>query len=56
MALNIVEREFLKVLKPQLADAIKSGEPDRAASFAREIAKLQRKKQQRRRGGVQCTT
>lgn len=49
MALNIVEKEFLKVLKPQLADAIRSGEPNRAASFAKELARLQRKRHQQRK-------
>lgn len=49
MALNIVEKEYLKLLKPQLADAIRSGEPDRAASFAKELARLQRKKLHQRK-------
>ena len=44
MILTIVEKEYLKLLKPELADAIRSGEPERAASFAKELARLQRKK------------
>jgi hypothetical protein len=42
--LTVVEKEYLKVLMPELREAIRSGEPDRAASFAREAARLQRKK------------
>jgi len=43
MALSVVEREYLKLLKPELAQAIQSGDPNRAATFARELAKLRRK-------------
>jgi hypothetical protein len=43
MPLTIVDREYLKLLKPELAAAIRNGDPDRAASFARELAKLRRK-------------
>ena len=50
MGLNVVEKEYLKLLKPQLADAIRSGEPDRAASFAKELARLQRKKHHQKKG------
>lgn len=50
MGLNVVEKEYLKLLKPHLAEAIRSGEPDRAASFAKELAKLQRKKNRQRKG------
>jgi len=42
--LTVVEKEYLKVLMPELRKAISGGEPDRAASFAREAARLQRKK------------
>lgn len=44
--LSVVEREYLKLLKPELRQAIKEGDPLRAASFAKEIARLQRKKLQ----------
>ena len=44
--LSIVEIQYLKLLKPELQQAIKEGEPQRAASFAKEIARLQRKKLQ----------
>ncbi len=43
MSLSLVEREYLRLLKPELHKAIEAGEPDRAASFAKEIARLQRK-------------
>jgi hypothetical protein len=42
--LTVVEREYLKLLQPELRQAIKEGEPIRAASFAKEIARLQRKR------------
>jgi len=42
--LNIVEREYLKALRPELRRAIESGEPERAATFAKAIARLQRKR------------
>jgi len=42
--LSIVEREYLKALKPELRAAIKDGLPERAASFAKAIARLERKK------------
>lgn len=44
MSLNVVEREYIKLLRPELTAAIRDGEPDRAASFARELAKLVRKR------------
>jgi hypothetical protein len=43
MGLTVVDREYLKLLRPELATAIRNGEPDRAASLARAIAKLRRK-------------
>ena len=49
MSLNVVEKEYLKLLRPELANAIRNGEPDRAASFARELAKLQGTKQQKKK-------
>lgn len=48
--LTVVEREYLKLLKPELRQAIKEGDPGRAASFAKEIARLQRKKLQTKGG------
>lgn len=48
--LSVVEREYLKLLKPELQQAIEQGEPERAASFAKEIARLQRKKLQQEEG------
>jgi hypothetical protein len=53
MSLTIVEKEYLRLLKPQLADAIRNGEPDRAASFARELARLKRKKLKPQKRGNQ---
>lgn len=41
--LTVVEREYLKALRLELRKAIQDGEPDRAATFAREVAKLRRK-------------
>jgi hypothetical protein len=43
MALNLVEVEYVKLLEPELKAAIESGEPNRAASFAKELARLRRK-------------
>lgn len=43
MALNLVEIEYVKLLEPELKEAISNGEPDRAASFAKELARLRRK-------------
>lgn len=43
MSLSLVEREYLRLLKPELHKAIEAGEPERAASFAKEIARLRRK-------------
>ncbi len=43
MALTILDREYLRLLKPELAAAIRDGEPERAASFAKALAKLRRK-------------
>jgi hypothetical protein len=40
-----ITQEYIKILKPELRKAIQAGEPDRAASFARELAKLHRKRQ-----------
>lgn len=40
MPLNIVEKKYLKLLRPQLEDAIRIGEPDRAATCAKALAKL----------------
>lgn len=44
--LSVVEVEYVKLLKPELQQAIEQGEPKRAAAFAKEIARLQRKKLQ----------
>ena len=38
-----IDRAYLKALRPELQKAIKAGEPDRAASFAKAIARLIRK-------------
>jgi len=46
-----VETEYLRLLQPELEAAIENGEPDRAASFAKEIARLRRKA--KRGGGAQ---
>lgn len=43
MSLSIVEIEYLKLLEPELRQAIEDGEPNRAASFAKELARLRRK-------------
>lgn len=43
MSLTMVETEYLRLLKPELEAAIENGEPERAASFAKEIARLRRK-------------
>lgn len=42
--LSVVEREYLKALKPELRAAIRDGLPERAATFAKAIARLERKK------------
>ena len=42
-ALSCVEVEYRKLLKKELTKAIDNGEPDRAAAFSRELAKLRRK-------------
>ena len=47
--LTVIEREYLKLLRPELRQAVKEGDPTRAASFAKEIARLQRKKSQAKR-------
>ena len=49
--LTIVEKEYLKLLKPELRRAIREGDLQRAASFAKEIARLQRKKLQEKGKG-----
>lgn len=41
--LTIVEIEYRKLLRTELKQAINAGEPDRAAAFAKELAKLRRK-------------
>jgi hypothetical protein len=41
--LTIVETEYKKLLRPKLRNAINSGDPERAAAFAKELAKLRRK-------------
>lgn len=46
-----METEYLRLLQPELEAAIENGEPDRAASFAKEIARLRRKA--KRGGGAQ---
>ena len=43
MVLNCVEQEYVRLLKPQLAEAIMCGKLERAASFAKELAKIHRK-------------
>lgn len=40
------ELEYLKLLKPELQQAIEQGELVRAASFAKELARLRRKELQ----------
>ena len=50
MPLTCVEKEYEKVIRPELKKAIREGEPDRAASFAKELAKLQRKKLCQKKG------
>ena len=52
--LSIVEREYLRLLRPELRRAIKEGEPERAASFAKEIARLERKRHSRKRADNGC--
>ncbi len=46
MTLKDVEKTYVKALKPELRKAIVSGEPERAASFAKALAKVYRKTQQ----------
>ena len=41
--LSLVEVEYRKLLKPELRNAINTGEPERAAAFAKALAKLRRK-------------
>jgi len=41
--LTIVEIEYRKLLRTELKQAINAGEPDRAAAFSKELAKLRRK-------------
>jgi len=48
MGLSVVEIEYLKLLEPELKAAIENGEPGRAASFAKELARLRRKAKQDR--------
>jgi len=43
MALGEIEKAYAKALKPELKKAIVSGEPERAASFAKALAKVYRK-------------
>lgn len=47
MILKEVERTYVKALKPELKKAIVDGEPDRAASFAKTLAKIYRTAQGR---------
>jgi hypothetical protein len=51
-ALNIVEREYLRALRPELRRAIQGGEPERAAAFARAIARLERKRKATQEGAT----
>jgi hypothetical protein len=48
--LTIVETEYKKLLRPELRNAINSGDPERAAAFAKELAKLRRKELSTTRG------
>ncbi|MBL7145828.1 MAG: hypothetical protein ISS76_16440 [Phycisphaerae bacterium] len=41
--LSIVEVEYRRMLLPELEKAVSSGEPERAATFAKALAKLRRK-------------
>jgi len=41
--LSEVEIEYRKMLLPELDKAVRSGEPERAAAFAKALAKLRRK-------------
>lgn len=54
MALSIVEREYIRVLKPQLRDALREGNPKRAALLARELAKLRRRAKMPSNTGRNC--
>ena len=51
MRLNPVEIELLKILRPKLAEAIRHGEPERAAKYAKDLAKLVRKRDHMKRSG-----
>jgi len=39
-----INQAYIEALQPELTRAILAGEPDRAASFARELAKLHRRR------------
>jgi hypothetical protein len=41
--LTIVERAYLRSLKPELKKALADGAPERAATFAKVVARLIRK-------------
>lgn len=41
--LSVVEVEYRKLLRPELKNAINIGDPERAAAFAKALAKLHRK-------------
>ena len=52
--LDIADREYLKALKPELRRAIESGDVERAATYAKAIARLHRKRlegKQKKNGG-----
>ncbi len=39
----MVEVEYQRMLQPELKKAVSNGEPERAAAFAKALAKLRRK-------------
>jgi len=41
--LSVVDVEYRRALQPELKNAIHNGEPERAAAFAKALAKLRRK-------------
>jgi hypothetical protein len=49
--LTCVEIEYMRLLKDELNVALRKGEPERAAAFSKELAKL-RRKEIRLNGGV----
>jgi hypothetical protein len=49
--LTCVEIEYMRLLKDELNIALRKGEPERAAAFSKELAKL-RRKEIRLNGGV----